>query len=96
MTTSKKNHSLVIKRKTTDTNGENPENKVKKKITMEQIHGTIKADNIFGGITYSKEKQIVSHDEAIYSEPMRNTDKQEDKKSVDEDKYSTTNLCYAS
>jgi hypothetical protein len=27
-----------------------------KKLTMENVHGTIKADNIFGGITYSKER----------------------------------------
>jgi len=33
---------------------------------MEQIHGTIKDVNIFGGIGYSREKQLVSHDEAIY------------------------------
>jgi hypothetical protein len=38
----------------------------KKKLTMDEVHGTIKADAIFGGITYSKEKQLVSHDEDIY------------------------------
>ena len=38
----------------------------------------------------------MSHDEAIYSESVKNIEYQEDKKSVDEDKYSTTNLCYAS
>jgi hypothetical protein len=42
--------------------------KPKKKLTMEQIHGTVKAENVFGGIGYSKEKQIVSHDEAIFNQ----------------------------
>jgi hypothetical protein len=32
------------------------EKNVKKKVTMDNILGTVKADNIFGGITYAKEK----------------------------------------
>jgi len=33
-----------------------PQNVVQKKLSMENVHGTFKADNIFGGIGYSKEK----------------------------------------
>jgi hypothetical protein len=63
---------------------------------MENNLGRIKADNIFGEIIHSKEKQIVSLDEAIHlpNESMKNLKEADDNKSKED--FEETNMYYNS